>query len=158
MAYHTSTGSIIYNPYRGEMKRRTKGWCIITVDKEITRYYRWWLQYQYHIHLQPPSWDAHISVVRAEPIQDEFQQYWKKYDKRRVEFSYEHGYIHKFRSGRNDENNVPGDYYVINVKCPIIDEMRNELGLKVFNNYHLTIGRTYEYQARKVKGFVKDKR
>ncbi len=148
MTYLKSSGKIIYDPYRGQMKKRTAGWCIITVDPEITRYYRWWLEFQYHIHLQPPSWNAHCSVIRGEYIPNHLKKLWKNYHKQRVEFEYEHGNIQVYRSGRNDADNVPGNYYVIDVKCPKIDEIRAELGLKTGFRHHITIGRTYEYVSR----------
>jgi hypothetical protein len=36
------TGLIVYDPNRGTMKTRITNWCVLQVDKEITRYYRWW--------------------------------------------------------------------------------------------------------------------
>ena len=134
------------------MKNRNTGWCVIEVDREITRYYRYWLKSKYHIHLQPPSWDAHISCVRGERVQN--RELWKKYHNHVIEFEYEHGIIHKCRSGRSDIVEG-GDYYYINVSCPTIDEIRDELGLTTGFNYHLTIGRTHEYEARVPKRPIK---
>lgn len=142
-----STGRIIYNPYRGGMKNRNNGWCVIDIDKEITRYYRFWLKYQYHINLQPPAWDAHISCIRGEKIKPELQYLWGKYNNQIIEFEYNHGDIHQCKSGRTDIEQG-GDYYYMNVKCPKIDEIRNEFGLTSGFNYHFTIGRTYEYICR----------
>jgi len=49
------------------MKSNVKWWCIVAVDREISRYYRGWIQKTYHIKgLVKPAWDAHISVVRGE--------------------------------------------------------------------------------------------
>ena len=148
MTYIKGSGQLVYDPHRGNMKKRTNGWCVINLDDEITRYYRWWLEYQYHIHLQPPAWGAHVSVVRGEFISDQLKPLWKKYHKQRIELEYEHGNIQVHRSGREKDGIVPGDYYVINVKCPTIDSIRQELGLKIFDDYHLTIGRSYEYVSR----------
>jgi hypothetical protein len=142
-----TTGKIIYDPFRGGMKRRTEGWCIVSIDTEITRYYRWWLKYQYHIHLQPPSWDAHVSCVRGEKISSKYQHNWKKHHNQVIALQYEHGSIETSRSGRIDSNN-DGQYYYIKVISPTITDIRNELGLNTFHSYHLTIGRTYEYVAR----------
>jgi len=151
MDFHHSSGTIIYDPYRGDMKRRTNGWCVIDVDKEITRYYRWWLQYQYHIRLQPPSWDAHISVVRGEKIDPQYRNSWKKYHGKKINFVYRHvGEIKMTRSGLSDSPD-DGIYYYINVDCPTFDDIRNELGLRTGWSFHLTVGRTYEYIARKPK-------
>ncbi len=152
MTYIKGSGQIIYDPYRGNMKKRTNGWCVINLDDDIARYYRWWLEYQYHIRLQSPAWGAHVSVIRGEHIQDDKKFLWKKYHKQTVELEYEHGNIQVYRSGRTDDDMVLGDYHVISVKCPTIDLIRQELGLKVFDNYHLTIGRDYEYVSRHASG------
>ena len=75
-----STAKIVYDPRRPGMKRRTEWWCIATVDREITRYYREWIKRErlnLHDIVHPgdrqtverfvqPAWDAHISVIRGE--------------------------------------------------------------------------------------------
>lgn len=152
------TGIIHYDPPRPGMSRRTDWWCIVKLDKEITRYYRWWLSYEKHIHLQPPSWDAHISIVRGERPKPELIELWKKHQGKRVEFYYDHGNIRVDRSQRRDEraaNAVGGEYYFIDVQCPVLDEIRTELGLRTGYNFHFTVGRTYEYEARKPKRPIK---
>ncbi len=151
MDFHHGSGIIVYDPYRGNMKKRTNGWCVVEIDKELTRYYRWWLQYQKHIILQPPSWDAHISVVRGERLSDNVKALWKKHHGRKVQFVYEH--VANFgaaRSGRNDPGDT-GDYYYTRVDCPVLNDIRVELGLGGEKRYHLTFGRTYEYEARRPK-------
>lgn len=150
MDYYSSVGQIIYNPPRpGVTYRGSEGWCILTVDKEITRYYRWWLKFQNHIHLHPPSWDAHISIVRGEKLKPTFEPIWKKHTLRKVEFLIPHGDIRVGRSQRTDaraDRAVKGDYYYIDVICPELFEIRKELGLHVnFKSFHVTIGRTREY-------------
>ena len=82
---HIGTGKIIYDPYRPGLKKNNKGWCIVTIDPEITRYYRWWIINRFHIkELKQPSWDAHISIIRGEKdiISDEVKPLWKKYHKK----------------------------------------------------------------------------
>jgi hypothetical protein len=140
-----SVGRIVYNPYRGGMKNRTNGWCIIDIDKELTRYYRHWLKFQYHINLQQPSWDAHISCIRGESLHPELRILWGKYMNTKVEFEYDHGNIHKCRSGRQNIEDG-GEYYYMHVTCPTIDNIRHELGLSSGLKYHFTIGRTHEHR------------
>ncbi|MGZ8924510.1 MAG: hypothetical protein ACXW2E_01375 [Nitrososphaeraceae archaeon] len=152
--YHKGHGFLQYDPYRGEMKHRTNWWCVINVDREITRYYRWWLSFEKHIHLQQPAWDAHISCVRGERPSPEYLDLWKKYQGERVEFLYKFNNIRVDRSQRTDErakDAVGGLYYFIDILCPRLDEIRAELGLRTGFNYHLTVGRTYEFVARKPK-------
>jgi hypothetical protein len=151
MDFHQGSGTIVYDPYRGAMKKRTNGWCVVEVDKEITRYLRWWMRYEKHIYLQPPSWDAHISIVRGERLDPSVQQLWKKYHRQGVNFVYEH--INNYRTARSGfgESADNGVYYWVDVECPLMDSIRRELGLRQGWKFHLTFGRTYEYEARKPK-------
>lgn len=136
---HRGTGRIVYDPHRGTMKRDTNNWCVIEVDREITRYNRWWLQKEKHIILQQPAWDAHISVVRGERIRPQYRDFWKKRHGQRVEFTYEHGDIQVSK-----DNDAPGYFHWIRVDCPAVDEIREELGLIASWKYHhMTVGRTY---------------
>lgn len=128
----TSTAKIVYDPYRGSMKRRTSWWCIAEVDKEITRYYRYWLKKELHIHsLIEPAWDAHISVIRGEEPKPELKHLWKKYHGKTVEFKYEHN---PMRSKRDD-------YWTIKVYCPFLLDIRKELERPSNWPLHLSIGK-----------------
>ena len=95
----TSVGKIKYDPYRGSMKNKTEWWAVLEVDREITRYYRNWInkevfnpmeinhdnqpkemkeKYPVTI-LHPPSWDAHVSIIRGEKPRNDLMHLWKKY-------------------------------------------------------------------------------
>lgn len=151
MDFHQGSGKIVYDPYRGDMKRRTVGWCVIEVDKEITRYFRWWIAREKHIHLQPPSWDAHISIVRGERVDPSVEHLWKKYHGLKVHFFYQH--IGAYKCARSGLGNSPdnGVYYWVDVECPLMDTIRTELCLRKGWKFHFTFGRTYEYEARRPK-------
>lgn len=136
---HRGFGRINYDPHRGTMKRDTANWCVIELDREITRYYREWLKREKHIILQQPAWDAHISVVRGERIPQKYKDMWKKRQGQRVEFIYEHGDIQVSK-----DKDAPGWFHWIRVHCPTVDEIREELGLVTsWKTHHITIGRTY---------------
>lgn len=136
--FHHGTGIIKYDPHRGDMKNRVKWWCVVDVDKEITRYYRWWLQREKHIILQQPAWDAHISVIRGEAACAQHPELWKKYHGQRVDFLYEHGNLRCEEDKKNG-----GHYYWVDVECPLLSKIRAEMGLPVGWRFHITIGRTY---------------
>ena len=130
--WHTSKGKIVYDPYRGQMKRRTKWWCIVQVDPEITRYYRRWLEWEFHMHnLAPPSWDAHISVIRGEEPEDELKHLWGKYNGKIVEFKYMH---YPIKPKRNN-------FWFVEVECPELMAIRQELNRPTEWPLHLTIGK-----------------
>src|SRR6185436_9940639 len=69
-----TTGRIVFDPDRGDMKRRVTNWVVIELDRGITAYYRWmfrknWFEIDRGGRRRPiyqPAWDAHISVVRGE--------------------------------------------------------------------------------------------
>ena len=122
--WHKGTAKIIYDPPRPGMKRRTDRW----IEKEL------------HIELFQPSWSTHISICRGEFIHDEFKHLWKKADGEIITFEYEHNVR---RSGDTTNEDRPEWFWFVDVRCPRIDEIRAELGLKTFFKYHMTIGRTY---------------
>lgn len=136
--FHRGSGVIKYDPYRAEMKRRTDWWCIVDVDREITRYYRWWLKKEHHIKcLEQPSWDAHISVIRGESQCKKRPDLWKKYHNKQVDFLYQHGQI------RSHPDPNGGTFYWVDVECPFLGQIRKEMGLPIGWRFHITVGRTY---------------
>lgn len=147
---YTGTGTIVYDPYRAGMKKRTAWWCIVDVDREITRYYRWWVD---KLFLNPlafegeglkrPSWDAHISVIRGEkPFADKLEL-WKKYDGHKVEFKYPA--ISDFKIGHASAvGDAPGKFFIIDIECPHLISIRKEFGFKSDWKLHITFGRTYD--------------
>lgn len=142
--WHTSTGRIVYDPKRPGMKKRTQWWCVVDVDREITRYYRWWISRQFHIKgLCSPSWDAHISVVRGEKPEPELIGLWKKYQGERVTFRYKH-----FPRQSGDKNKElgesrPDNFWFVEVDCPRLLDIRKELHRPTNWKLHLTVGRTW---------------
>jgi len=64
--WHTGHGYIKYDPYRPGLKKKKDWWAIVKIDREITRYYRWWVMKERWIDLCQPSWDAHISIIRGD--------------------------------------------------------------------------------------------
>lgn len=137
--WHTGTGKIVYDPFRGQMKRRTEWWCVLEVDKEITRYYRWWIKKELHIHsLVQPAWDAHISVIRGEEPRGEFKALWKKYHGQVVEFTYWHE-VEQIREKPN--RNTTDIVWALKVRSPFLSGIREELNRPTNWNFHLTVAK-----------------
>jgi len=141
--WHKSRGRIRYDPPRGRMKGRTAWWAVVEVDREITRYYRWWVMNKYWIKLHQPSWDAHISIVRGEEPADHLKHLWKKYDGHFVDFEYSHNVR---QSGDTTGGDRPDHYWFVEVKCPFLEQIREELNRPTGWRFHITIGRTYDQQ------------
>lgn len=132
------TGMIQYDPPRPGLRKNTNWWCIVTIDPEITRYYRWWIQKTFHIkELKPPSWDAHISVIRGEKPTDDLLHLWKKYDNQSIEFKYEH--YPKCASSYK----TTGNYWYIDIECPTLTQIRQEFNKPSDWTLHLTVGRVW---------------
>ena len=134
-----STGKIIYDPKRADMKRRTDWWCVVDVDREITRYLRWWVKKELWIDLCHPSWDAHISVIRGEKPKPNLMHLWKKYHGEKVEFTYDLN----IRQSGDTTGDRPGHFWFVNVECPKLVDIRKELKMPYNWRLHLTFGRTY---------------
>lgn len=135
-----STGIIQYDPPRGRMKKKTSWWCVINVDREITRYYRWWVYNRYLIELAQPSWDAHISIIRGEQPKPHLKKLWKKYDGQQVEFTYNHN---PRQSGDTTGFDRPDCFWFVNVQCALGTQIRKEFELPHNWSLHLTFGRTW---------------
>lgn len=147
MDYHTGTGKIIYDPRRPGLSKGASWWCILTVDREITRYYRWFIERELwgRTAVMPgwlcnPSWDAHVSIVRGEkPRTAEARNSWKKHHGKKLLFQYAH-YPRQAGDTTGEERN----FYFVEVICPELIEIREELELKTFYKFHLTVGRVWE--------------
>lgn len=135
-----SKGRIVYDPPRPGMKNRTTWWAVVQIDREITRYYRWWVKNKFHIELCQPSWDAHISIIRGEKPPEDKMHLWKKYDGKVITFQYEHNVR---QSGDTTGNDRPDHFWFIDVHCPLLKQIRQEFGFPSNWNQHITIGRTW---------------
>jgi hypothetical protein len=139
--WHKGTGKIVYDPYRGGLKKKRDWWCVVEVDKEITRYYRWWLEREWHVkELKTPSWDAHISIIRGERPRREHMHLWKKHHGKIIEFEYKH---FPRRSGDTTGGDRPDNYFFVDIRAPELMDIRKEFGFPTNWNLHLTVGRTW---------------
>ncbi|MEM2159484.1 MAG: hypothetical protein QXN55_00865 [Candidatus Nitrosotenuis sp.] len=145
-----TTGTLIYDPDRGKMKNRTKWWAVVNTCSEISNYYRWWLdKYWWHWeangykrrYLQP-AWGSHVSVVRGE--EPENKEAWGKYHGEKIELEYQHRIEATRELGFRDK------FFMVRVRCPRLNEIRKELGLKFEDQrgreftFHITIAKTEE--------------
>jgi len=124
-----ATGKIVYDPTAG--KAKNPWWIIVECPKDILDYYHYWISRKSKLPINKPLFGAHVSVVRGEEPPLEHQNLWRKYHEKEVTFHYSH------QVDQNDE------YWWVNVECPFLNELREELGLNphVEFGFHLTIGR-----------------
>lgn len=144
--WHRGSGIVRYDPARGDMKSRTQWWCVIDVDPEIARYYRWWVNTMGNPlgierdNLCLPAWGAHISIVRGERPRDDLAHLWRKYQGARVEFAYQHAP----RQSGDTTGDRPNWYWFVDVQCDLGKQIRQELCKPSHWNFHLTVGRSYD--------------
>lgn len=129
MDYFISIGCLNYDPPRPNMKQVSAWRCVLAVDREITRYYRWWVQKELFIELEKPSWDAHITVTEGEEPRDIFKHLWKQDNGKRIKFKY----FPELIKG--------GPFWFVRVSCPELYTVRYNLGLRPYYPFHITIGR-----------------
>jgi hypothetical protein len=129
-----STGKLIYSPHSHLGK--SDNWATIFCDDEISTYYRHLFIKQYPylngfnkgIKLSRPVWGSHISFIRGdEKIPSHI---WGLDNNKIIEFEYQ------------PEVKDNGTYFWLNVNCPYLLDLREELGLprKPKMRLHLTIG------------------
>ena len=136
-----SSGKIVYNPPRPGLKKKRDWWAIVEVDREITRYFRWWVERELNVKLCKPSWDAHISIIRGERPPIEKLYLWEKYEGKEIVFKYS---VNVRRSGDTTNNDRPQNFWFVEVECPLLREIRDEFGFPSDWKQHITIGRTWD--------------
>lgn len=125
-------GIICYDPSRG--KKQDPYWCVIEIDKEITRYYRAQFKKRFGYELLSPSFDAHVSVLKGINT-PEIENNWKHLDGKKVTVWY-------------DPNLYWNNKHVwLNTYCEEYFELRKFYNIENWNTKdfgHLTIGKIKE--------------
>lgn len=129
-----TTGTIVYDPLRPGMKRKTHKWAIIKTCPGITEYYRSQLQSRFHMTVHQPAWGSHVSIVRGEDTKLA-RKYWKHLDGKKVKLVYTHDIFW------NEE------HAWVNVHCDEFFEIREMMKLPTDWGAHLTIGRFADHEV-----------
>ena len=138
MTMFKSTGKLIYDPIRYGYKKNKNWRCILTVDNDLTRYYRWVIKKEFGFILYEPSWKSHITIINGEkPL---YEKLWKKHNNRKIDFVYD---INIRWSGDTTDHKYIFKYWFLDVYCAEFNSLRQELGLSEKSKYHITIGTLY---------------
>jgi len=132
---HISSGTIRYSPKR--KKSDQHWWVILDCDPELGHYYRHLYHLSHHRcrKLAKPFWGSHITILRNEEPEEDYKHLWDLHAGELVEFKYYGGVQDNFSEERFRS------FYWVNVICPRLDEVRNELALSPpLRGYHLAIG------------------
>jgi hypothetical protein len=139
------TGTLVYDPKRNN-KNNTEQWLVLEVDREITRYFRWWVDRELMnitgvdgMGILQPSGDAHVSVLRGKNDLKKVpaahrEALWNKYAGRRVDFLY-----------NPNVQLAKGEFWFVEVDAPWLTDIRKiEFDIPYDFGLHLTIGRMRE--------------
>jgi hypothetical protein len=108
---------------------------------QLGDFYRWLIEQKYgqNMRLQAPMFGLHVTVVRGDERVKNVQA-WKKHAGEVIEFEY------------STDMKVDYTFWSLPVRSKRLEQIRTELGFVNLHNYHLTIGRQYDWQPiRKMK-------
>ena len=138
MNWIVGSGKLRYSPEKpNAIKRNNPWWIVVDIDRSIQKYYGHWINNiispPWLIKrklIQTPLWGGHITVLdgRQEPPLEN-QQHWGKYHNLEINFEYSVEIEHHWK------------FWVLPVKCPMLNDIREELGLDGNYPFHITIGR-----------------
>lgn len=130
-------GTLIYEPQRPNLKKTFKAKTLIVQlpFDDLANLYRWFVKQKYGFHLLPPMWGTHVTVVRGDEKLPK-PEAWKKYAGESVDIEV---VPHLYKVW---------DFWAMPVRSQRLYELRDELGLEVFHEMHLTIGRETDHDRK----------
>jgi len=128
-----SYGKLIFDPLpkMGKVEKLFKPfWAIISIDDDVDRYYRWFLEKKKGLILQSPAWGPHITIFDGEEIDiEKWNEIKLKYNNKTIYFK------HEIFIKSN------GKHWWLKVYSEEIDKIRAEAGLRPLKwSYHITLG------------------
>lgn len=141
-------GKIVFEPHlitkkhnrqNKEMNIRT---AFININDDMCEYYSWLFEKQYLVGLLRPIRKSHITFLNDIITDFEKYEYAKeKWNGKEVEFLYKPTQLRTMKG-----------YWWIRVECPIIDEIRKDLGLGPYIfGMHITIGNEHPHFKEQYK-------
>jgi hypothetical protein len=132
-------GVLRYEPKRPRFKKTHKEATLIVQLPwdDLDVYYHWHLQKKFgsYLTLQRPMWGKHMTVVRGDekPRGDS----WKKLEGKMIEIEY------------SPDIKLNWQFWSLPVRpSDELQAIRADLGLKEFHNFHITVGRQFDWQPR----------
>lgn len=143
--------------YRDQLERMARYrnqyhyWAVATVDAEIARYYRWWINRELlnitgveGFGLLAPSHSPHITITRGvndliDVPKEERAALWGKYEGEEVEFTY----TPDVRFTGDTTGDRPAKHWFVVVNAPKLMQIREEFDIPTNWRLHLTVGKDY---------------
>lgn len=131
---------LLYDPNRQDFKKSHKTRTLIAQLRrdDLDLYYQWFLKKNFgtYLEIQRPMFGTHVTVVRGdEKIRPDKFHLWKKYHGKAITAEYDPCSIERHWR-----------FWSIRVVSPEMCDIRAELGLCRQADFHITIGRQYDWQ------------
>lgn len=119
--WYAAYGTLRYCP--------NSGWVVMDTPNSIVRYYSWWVRKLTWKKGSTPLHGSHCTVVNGKVEDVRKNAAWGLRQGAIIRFEY------------NSAIKTNGQYYWLTVRCPALQDIRRELGLKPFPKweYHITI-------------------
>lgn len=132
------TGIIKYDPVRRDLKKTHKSRTMI-IDfprDEFSDFYQWLLRKKLgeKFAMQSPLYGTHVTVVRGDEPGWKSPS-WKKHEGEKIDVYY------------SPELECTWKFWSLPVAGDGLFELRRELGLKAFHDFHITVARGYDWQV-----------
>ena len=131
---------LVYDPNRPDFKKAHKTRTLIAQLRrdDLDLYYQWFLKQKFgqYLEIQRPMFGTHVTIVRGdESIGRDKMHLWKKYEGQILSFNYDPCSLERH-----------WQFWSIRVESTDMCDIRAELGLRHQPNFHITIGRQYDWQ------------
>lgn len=128
-----SSGKLIYQPTPKYQLRKQRNvdnhHTIITASTGLSDYYRWWINKQLHLFLQPPMLGEHISLFNGkENVDDRNASLLQQLNGTIIQYEYSVVVEQHWK------------FWTLPVRSSQMDNIREQFGLTPYH-YHITIGR-----------------
>lgn len=129
-----TTGKIIYQPGHTSFLRKKRSvdehHTIVTASKGLSDYYRWWIDREFHLWIQPPMLNVHVSVFNGkESLGPEANRILTQLNNTVVEYEYSVDVQQHWK------------FWVLPVRSEALKNIREQCGVKRDYHFHITIGR-----------------
>lgn len=133
-----ATGRLIYDPARPNFNKEYKLRTLIVQlpRDDLDLYYQWFIE-RHHgqwLKLQRPMYGVHVTVVSGKERVPNMKA-WKKHAGREISFEYDPVVRRHWQ------------FWSLPAYSEQLQELRVELGLKTEHDFHITIGRQFDWQA-----------
>lgn len=136
----TVNGKLVYDPIRHDFKKTHKSRTLILElpKDDLDLYYQWFLERKYGqwLKIQRPMYGLHCTIIKGDEfISNEKIHIWNKHQGMQIQIEL-------------DESSLKSHwkFWSLEVKSPELEDLRKEFGLNIYHNFHVTIGRQYEWQ------------